>query len=317
MSGAHLRQCAIMGNTDELKRILEEKSNPCSTDKYGLTALHYAVWNGHLECVKYLVCNNWGVDKHGVKGHALNMVSCKGFSPLHLAAQDCPPWVAKEVTELLLMGGVDENVLDKSGKRAIEYARAQNFSEVLTAFESHDKLMTAMREREEAAQLLEGSVLNDGTAEEDDSEEVRQMLEQAKAAMGPAPITKFPVETYFDDVVKNYSYGIAVKEIRDAGFEANNVQFPAPSFVMRRERYSQLPAGQRIQERYIKEMIKYGEQLPNITAYRCMEFAMEEGIAARNRREKLLKIADPTWVPVDRDQILADQKPKPRQGRKR
>jgi hypothetical protein len=38
-----------------------------------------------------------------------------------------------------------------------------------------------------------------------------------------------------------------------------------------------------------------------------MQFALEEGIAARDRREELLKIADPTWVPVDREKIMDER----------
>jgi hypothetical protein len=44
-----------------------------------------------------------------------------------------------------------------------------------------------------------------------------------------------------------------------------------------------------------------------ILAIRCMQFALEEGIAARDRREELLKIADPTWVPVDREKIMDER----------
>ena len=48
MSGDQLRQCAIMGDTEGLKHLLAGGANPCSTDRSGLTALHLAVWNGHL-----------------------------------------------------------------------------------------------------------------------------------------------------------------------------------------------------------------------------------------------------------------------------
>jgi hypothetical protein len=267
MSGEYLRECATHGHTDELRRILKEKCNPCSVDKFGLTALHYAVWNGHVECVKYLVCNNWGVDKNGIKRHALNMVSVRGFSALHLAAQDAPQWVAQEITELLLISGVDPTTVDKDGKLAIDYARRENNVEVLAAFDTYDQLMDALRQREEEANRLEGTVLDDTIQEEGDSEEVKQMLE-AVTPVGPTPVSILPVETYFDNIRANYTFDITVRQIRDVGFEAHNLQFPAPSFVMRRERFANLPAGQRIQEKHIKAMIEYGGQLPNIVAYK-------------------------------------------------
>jgi ankyrin repeat protein len=195
MSGEYLRECATHGHTDELRRILKEKCNPCSVDKFGLTALHYAVWNGHVECVKYLVCNNWGVDKNGIKRHALNMVSVRGFSALHLAAQDAPQWVAQEITELLLISGVDPTTVDKDGKLAIDYARRENNEEVLAAFNTYDQLMDALRQREEEANRLEGTVLDDTIEEEGDSEEVKQMLEAA-TPVGPTPVSILPVETF-------------------------------------------------------------------------------------------------------------------------
>ena len=44
-----------------LRAGLEGGANPCSRDIWGLTALHYAVWNGNTECVKYLCANHLGV----------------------------------------------------------------------------------------------------------------------------------------------------------------------------------------------------------------------------------------------------------------
>lgn len=79
MSGDDLRAAAQQGDWRQIKHILKNKSNPCSKDEFGLTALHYAVWNGHVECVKYLVKNTFGVDGNGVKTTSLNMQSCKGL----------------------------------------------------------------------------------------------------------------------------------------------------------------------------------------------------------------------------------------------
>jgi ankyrin repeat protein len=57
-------------------------------DEYDLTPLMYSVWGGHVECVKYLVSNDFGVSKTGVKRSSLDMVSTKGYSALHLAGRD-------------------------------------------------------------------------------------------------------------------------------------------------------------------------------------------------------------------------------------
>ena len=45
----------------------------------------YAVWGGHVECVKYLVSNDFGVSKLGVKRSSLDMITTKGYTALHLA----------------------------------------------------------------------------------------------------------------------------------------------------------------------------------------------------------------------------------------
>lgn len=78
MSGDYLRHCAQQGESHQLRSILKNRGNPCSQDEFGLTALMYAVWNGHVECVKYLITNDFGVDKDGIKTTSLNLQSCKG-----------------------------------------------------------------------------------------------------------------------------------------------------------------------------------------------------------------------------------------------
>ena len=63
MSGPTLRVFAERGDDEGLSNTLAGGANPCSKDKYGLTALHIAVWNGHLECIKVLCANNMGVNE--------------------------------------------------------------------------------------------------------------------------------------------------------------------------------------------------------------------------------------------------------------
>ena len=80
MSGEELRELAKFGDHKVLSSVLKQSGNPCSTDKWDLTALMYAVWNGHVECVKYLACNTKGIDKNSIRADALQMVSCRGYS---------------------------------------------------------------------------------------------------------------------------------------------------------------------------------------------------------------------------------------------
>ena len=60
MSGSVLREAAAQGDVEYLKELLETGGNPCSTDDNGLNALHFAVWNGHVEAVELLVVNDVG-----------------------------------------------------------------------------------------------------------------------------------------------------------------------------------------------------------------------------------------------------------------
>lgn len=140
MSGEDLRNLAQQGDL-EIAPLLKAGANPCSQDEFGLNPLMFAVWNGHVECVKYLVSNTHGVNGQGLRMSALDQVSCKGYSALHLAALDCPPWVATEITLLLLVMGVDPMKPDKDGRLAIELAQENPNQESLLAFEEVEKAL--------------------------------------------------------------------------------------------------------------------------------------------------------------------------------
>lgn len=320
MSGEYLRACATQGDSEEVWRLLKERANACSTDKYGLTALHYAVWNGHVECVKYLVCNSWGVDKSGKRGHALNLVSVLGLSPLHLAAQDCPHWAAKEITELLLMAGVDSSLRDNAGRVAWEYAKLENNTGALEAFETYKELQTVLETREiermssveEEAESVLGEIgVNDAlVAAVSNSTSNGTSTDDCDMNDGDGAvvnlISKLPLELYFDDVVSRCTRSVDPVIDRVAIWESEGPQFPAPSFMARRVRCGRLPTTAKILERHIKPMVLYSEKLSGIKSYRGMEFAKREGEANKARRELLLQAADPTWKPVE-DSELPDK----------
>ena len=80
MSGIDLRKAAIDGDADSLKDNIIKRCNPCSVDEYGLSPLHYAVWNGHIECVKLLACNTLGVDVNGLRAKSMELKSCMGYT---------------------------------------------------------------------------------------------------------------------------------------------------------------------------------------------------------------------------------------------
>lgn len=134
MSGEELRAAAIQGKHDRIHTILKDRANTCSADQYGLTPLMYACWNGHVECVKFLVSNPMGVDADGKKRSCVNMVSCKGYTALHLTALDCPEKNVKEIATVLLMMGCDPTIKCRDGLTAHDIALKLSNSAVLRAY---------------------------------------------------------------------------------------------------------------------------------------------------------------------------------------
>ena len=143
MSGDDLRHAAQFGHVDIVKNTLKEKGNPCSTDSLGLSPLHYATWNGHTECVKYLLANPNGVTNTGVKCSVLDLVSVKQYTALHLVAYDCPPWSAKQICHLLLLFGADRTLRCVDGQTPHEIAALAKNEPVLEAFREFEEYLEA------------------------------------------------------------------------------------------------------------------------------------------------------------------------------
>ncbi|CAM9544818.1 unnamed protein product, partial [Hapterophycus canaliculatus] len=120
MSGELLRRGAIFGHLGSIKNLLEQGSNPCSKDEFGLSALHYATWNGHVRCVEVLCINDLGRDEAGLQRSCIDLQSCKGFTPLHLAASNGVD--GTECIDALLRAGADKSILDMDGKTALDAA---------------------------------------------------------------------------------------------------------------------------------------------------------------------------------------------------
>jgi len=129
-----LRHDATYNHYNHLRDVLRNRPNTCEADEFGLTALMLAVWNGHVECVKYLVCNDIGVDLRGIRVSALHLKSCKGYTALHLSALDALPAQAKEITCLLLVAGLRTDERCNDGFTPEELAVSQHNQGALDAF---------------------------------------------------------------------------------------------------------------------------------------------------------------------------------------
>ena len=143
MSAEQLIYDAQYGEHEHMRAVLVHKANTCEADDMGLTPLMHAVWNGHVECVKYLVSNDVGVDVDGVKRSSLYMKSVKGYTALHLAAYDCVESRTKEITTILLVAGLDTEDMCNYGKTSKELAMEEDKPEFLAAlkeFEERDQV---------------------------------------------------------------------------------------------------------------------------------------------------------------------------------
>ena len=244
--------------------ILRNKANPCSTDEYGLTPLMYAVFNGHLECVKWLLANDKGVDNQGVKRSSIHMQTIKGYTALHLHCQDCLSW-ANETLVWLLAAGAIVNTKCKEGMTAEEFlvkANNQYGLEILRKFKA----------------------LKDYHGNGDpDLDEFRQDIDRKRA-----------------DLADNYAYEADASVI----VEPWDADFPVPAFIFEPQRVGNLPIGLKVYEHHIKPLMEVGynggNDMSKGDAIRCLNFTDEQAEINRARREGILKVADPNWIPPDK-----------------
>ncbi len=162
MSGDQLRKYAVMGDCVNLKAILRGGANPCSVDDQGLTALHFATWNGHEEAVHVLVANDRGTDVDtGEHISSLNIQSDSGFTALHLsvsATQDTGVGIA--ITRYLVLAGADPHIEDSLGRTVRELAedcnnrRALNFLDIEPPTEEETILFMQAAKAEHLVQTM-------------------------------------------------------------------------------------------------------------------------------------------------------------------
>eukprot|EP00981_Chlorochromonas_danica_P005375 scaffold1088_cov177-Ochromonas_danica.AAC.11 len=155
MSGEDLRTATVINDSVRLKELIKAHANVCSVDEWALTALHYAVWNGHVECVILLVFNPNGVDVEGKRTSVINMRSCIGLTAMHLAAMDCPDDKVYEITHLLLLTGGDPKICDDRGRSAYSIAKELKKDFFLRALQDFIAKRESPELQEEMRSLME------------------------------------------------------------------------------------------------------------------------------------------------------------------
>ena len=126
-----LLQASIFGKVDIVKNLIKCGANPCYVDDQGLTALHYAVWNGDYHLIEYLAEHSEGHIQHGIKGYScLNMQTVCGYTALHIAIQSGSSNM-KEICKVLVSNGSDPEIRDHNGESSIDLAQSLKYSDVL------------------------------------------------------------------------------------------------------------------------------------------------------------------------------------------
>ena len=108
-----LHTAAAGGDIIAVGALLDQGMDVSGVDAHGLTAIHNAVWNGHLETVRVLI--EWGADLN-----AKRVVSDMGnsWTPLHFAAENDQPDCAR----LLLEAGAETDPEDQYGQTPLMIA---------------------------------------------------------------------------------------------------------------------------------------------------------------------------------------------------
>ena len=245
--------------------ILRNRANPCDADEYGLTPLMYAVFNGHLECVKWLLANDRGVDNHGVKRSAISMQSSKGYTALHLHCMDSLAW-ASEILIWLLASGIDIEIKCTEGLNAEDHAHR----------EKNDHTIEVLRKFKALKNYT-------GKPADEDLNGLRISLDKCK-----------------DDLANNYSFDSDASVI----VEPWDADFPVPAFIFEPQRVGNLPLGLKVYEHQIKPLMEVGYNQGNnmsvVDSLRCLTFTDSQAEMNRSRREEILKIADPDWNPPEK-----------------
>ncbi|QQR49159.1 ankyrin repeat domain-containing protein [bacterium] len=110
-----IHKAAQHGNAEDLQRLIKNGANVNTKCDDDATPLHYAAFNGHVECVKILL---------GEKDIFVNVhTKLCGSTPLHFAARNNH----FEIVQLLLKKGASFNATDRDGFTPEERAEFNDF----------------------------------------------------------------------------------------------------------------------------------------------------------------------------------------------
>ncbi|WP_005035994.1 ankyrin repeat domain-containing protein [Holophaga foetida] len=121
-AGDNLSTASADGDLVKMQACVDAGEKATDVDRWGWTALHWAVYNNHLRAAEWLL----------ERGAALNVKSVQKFgacpvgaTPLILAAYYGQP----RLVELFVKQGADRGVQDSKGMTAMDYAREFGWNE--------------------------------------------------------------------------------------------------------------------------------------------------------------------------------------------
>jgi hypothetical protein len=129
-----LYNCAVSGNLDNLKALIEEKKYPlmeeCSATGYYWTVMHYAAHYGFVNIVEYILqYYQYNADKLDI----LNIQSNLGLSPLLISINNTPDLKKKkQIMELyVLYDAIDFSICSKDNDDIFDICKKHNLLEYL------------------------------------------------------------------------------------------------------------------------------------------------------------------------------------------
>jgi hypothetical protein len=261
-----LRHCAVYGDHDHMAKVLKNRANPCGADEFGLTPLMIAAWNGHTECVKFLIANPLGISIEKEKRSCVNMQTIKGLTAMHIFCQEALPW-ADEILFWLLLGDADVHALDQDGKSPLDYARENardNFVEQMEQWEA----IKGGRATDEDAVLKRKTALARDELERLYAYHYDPLVMVSAELQANFPVPKFIFE---EQRVGSMPKGMKIHEhqikpLTDAGFDTMD---------------------------------------DLVDSLHCLDFSKGQADVNMRRREALVKLQDGDWKAPDKPKMLA------------
>jgi hypothetical protein len=295
MSGDDLRSCCIHNQVDQLREYLSLRANPCSTDEHGLSALHYAVWNGHVECVRLLVMNPHGVTREREKTSCVNLKSTTGYTALHLLALEGPLQTLKDVLFAILLTGGDMTIVDQEGQTPLQIAKENKNQVFLDAIQEFIQLQrTAKDKLKKLYSDLKANYLlvkkkrftkeNGIEGEEQVDEEEDEQEESGKLILSPGKVPSSPKQK-----------GSAQNPVLDLPNPLQQaIQYIEKPITIDK------PKDLSIHEESIPTLTKFSfVSLQGVDSLKGLTFVRDEALKNVQRREKLVQNFETTLPKID------------------